>query len=183
MARLSFDFESGKFIAASHYLATRCPDMTKTKLFKLLYFADKDHLCTYGRPIVGGHYVAMKDGPVLSQGYDQVKSDRSPFHKAFSVHGYNITPRYPEVDSDVLSESDIEVLDKTAAEFGRMTAAQLRAKSHEDPAWSECERNAEMNFAGMLRCAEEGLAASVLEDQAIRDLVDDVSLTEEPSRS
>lgn len=179
MPHLSFTFDPEKFIEAAHYLTSKCPDMTKMKLFKLLYFSDKEHLLTYGRPVIGGHYVAMKDGPVPSQAYDAVKNLAHPFHQSLTVQGYAITNRTPEMSSDSLSGSDLEVLDHVAKELGHMTAAQLRAKSHEDPAWSKCARNAEMDFVGMLADAESDFAALILEDQAVRDLVEDVSLLEE----
>jgi len=35
------------------------------KIFKIIYFADRQHLADWGRPITGDTYIAMEAGPVL----------------------------------------------------------------------------------------------------------------------
>ena len=40
--------------------------MDKLKLIKIIFLADREHLVKYGRPIVGGNYVAMDLGLVSS---------------------------------------------------------------------------------------------------------------------
>jgi uncharacterized phage-associated protein len=182
MPRLSFSFKLEKFVEASFHLAQRCPDMTKMKLFKLLYFADKYHLSEFGRPIFGGHYVALKDGPVPSEAYDVVKGISNPFHDVFTVSGHKITVN-PSANpgAESLSESDIEALDKISDEIGILTAAQLRSKSHADPAWSRRDRNDDMDFADMIPGVVPEFRDLIFDDQSIRDLVDDVSLIDEPS--
>ena len=72
---LSFDFDAEKFVHTACYLVARCPDVTKMKLFKLLYFADKRHLLTCGRPIIGDRYLKMDYGPVPSRAYNLIKHD------------------------------------------------------------------------------------------------------------
>ena len=182
MSRLTFSFDAEKFVEAAHYLCTRCSEVTKMKLFKLLYFADKQHLSLYGRPVIGGHYVAMKDGPVPSEAYDLVKSQAGMFHEVLCVNGYAIELR-PNVNpgTDSLSESDLEVLEKASTELGHLTAAQLRGKSHNDPAWSTRSRNADMDYLDMVGNRDPQFMELLLDDQSIRDLVDDVILVDEPT--
>lgn len=182
MSRLSFNFDAEKFVEAAYFLCVRCPEMTKMKLFKLLYFSDKEHLLLYGRPVFGGHYLAMKDGPVPSQAYDLVKAKVGMFHDALSVKGYDIAVRAGyDPGTESLSLSDIEVLQKISDEKGRMTAAQLRSVSHNDPAWSSRSRNADMDFMDMIPNSEPEFLELILEDQLVRDLVDDVILVDEPT--
>ena len=57
--RIAFEFDVEKFVNASVYLVERCPEVTKMKLAKLLYFADKEHLLAYGRTITGDRYIKM----------------------------------------------------------------------------------------------------------------------------
>src|SRR5712672_1956972 len=45
-------------------------DLTKLKAAKLFYFADKEHLLRYGRPIIGDVYFALNLGPVPSHADD-----------------------------------------------------------------------------------------------------------------
>ena len=40
--------------------------INRMKALKLIYFADRLHLRTYGRPIIGDDYWAMQFGPVPS---------------------------------------------------------------------------------------------------------------------
>jgi Protein of unknown function (DUF4065) len=49
----------------SYFLASKhLPQLTKWRICKLLFLADKLHLLRYGRPITGDAYYAMKLGPV-----------------------------------------------------------------------------------------------------------------------
>lgn len=61
--RLNFNFEVDKFVHAAAFLTESCPGVTKMKLAKLLYFADKKHLVEYGRPVTGDRYTKMELGP------------------------------------------------------------------------------------------------------------------------
>ncbi|MBA3976229.1 MAG: hypothetical protein C0504_18635 [Candidatus Solibacter sp.] len=175
---LWFDYDETKFAQAAVYLTTRCREMTKMKLFKLLYFADKQHLCEYGRPIVGGHYVAMEHGPVHSQGYDAVKDLTRPVHEALAVRGSVIAVR-SHLGVDALSETDVEVLDDVIARLGGCTAKELRDLSHEEKPWASRERNAEMLFEEMMVGADPSIVELVHSDQEIRDLANALSLSEE----
>jgi uncharacterized phage-associated protein len=47
--------------------------MSRLRLLKLLYIADRECLAETGRPITGDTVVAMKNGPVLSRTYDLIK--------------------------------------------------------------------------------------------------------------
>lgn len=58
------------------------------ELFKILYFADQEHIKIYGRPITGDKYIAMKYGPVPSFLYDILKDiNQSAYHTLFEVSG------------------------------------------------------------------------------------------------
>jgi uncharacterized phage-associated protein len=46
--------------------------MTRLRLIKLLYIADRESLQETGRPITGDRAVAMKNGPVLSRTHDLI---------------------------------------------------------------------------------------------------------------
>lgn len=130
------------------YVAERLVRKDFHKIFKILYFADREHLSEYGRPITGDTYIAMPDGPVPSTIYDIFKIVRGDannffvsnlsceldFKDLFSVRERSILEPLRPADSSVLSESDIEVLDAMLAEYGSMTWGEIREKSH-DLAW------------------------------------------------
>src|SRR5215216_2210354 len=86
-------------------------------VLKLLFFADKEHLNAYGRPIVGDRYNALPYGPVAQTTYDILKRDPLALESLgvedasdlpFEVRrGYRVYPKRAP-DSRKLSESDLE---------------------------------------------------------------------------
>ena len=126
-----------KAIEVVVYLANRVHDPTKMKIFKLLYFADKLHMSRYGRFITGDFYVAMEHGPVPSRTYSITQEvERGREINAFRVPDNRQIVPLRQADLYELSQTDIECLDETLASLGRLTASQLRDRSHSQ-AWSK----------------------------------------------
>ena len=147
---IRFRFRPEKFVASVAYLAQGCPGLTKMKLCKLLYFADKQHLVRFGRPIVGDHYYKLPHGPIPTQGLDLVRGrgrpgDRALLEKYVSVIGMTVHPKLSP-DKKVLSKSDLGVLDEVCRTYGRMSASQLRHLSHRERAWIEAIGNGPMDY-------------------------------------
>jgi hypothetical protein len=67
---LRFPFDAEKFPHALSYLLTKAGPSTRLRIMKLVYLADRIHLVRHGRPIVGGRYVALGQGPVASLALD-----------------------------------------------------------------------------------------------------------------
>jgi uncharacterized phage-associated protein len=143
---VSFEFDIDKAIAATVYIGSHRPvELTQAKLFKLLYFADKDHLVRYARPITGDWYAAMKDGPVPSHLYNAFKGIDAGKTKDARLLARNVSldrnHQFPwiEIKSDwdrsQLSTSDIHCLDRVIEAYGRMTFSQVRAIAHDTAAW------------------------------------------------
>ncbi len=128
---IEFNFNKQKAIEAILYLANKRPSIDKMSLYKFLFFADVEHLNRYGRPIYGGHYVAMPFGPVPSQVKDILEKENLP---EFDIVDYMITAnRQP--NTEFLSQSDMEVLDQIYGKLGNFSASALSKLSHEHPAW------------------------------------------------
>jgi uncharacterized phage-associated protein len=142
----TFDFE--KASAALLYLASRnLPAFDKGKACKLLYLADKLHLVRYGRPITGDRYWALEHGPVPSAVLNLINDVEK---KQLSGQGVQALAEALELDRtfenprfrarqkpnmDLLSKSDVDVLDRVADSFGSKTFAELRALTHETVAY------------------------------------------------
>ena len=147
---VSFTPNPEKFASAVAYLACRKQGVTKKELCKLLYFADRDHLLEYGRPITGDQYYALEQGPIPTQGLDALNGRGRPewvdaVRKYGQLQGWTFKlEREPNLK--VLSESDMEVLNRTLNSYGHLAAWQLEELSHQEPAWIKAEQNGPMDF-------------------------------------
>lgn len=142
----TFDRQSA--IETILYLASHSKKPTFHRISKLLYFADRDHLSRYGRLICGDHYVAMKHGPVPSGVYDILKyiqgtgTNAFPEAKdAFTIHDIYRVVALRQPDLEWLSDSDIECLDRSIAEYGEKSFDELTDISHATVAWQEADLN------------------------------------------
>jgi uncharacterized phage-associated protein len=142
-----------KSIEATLYILNRLETCDIHKLFKILYFSDRNHLCDYGRPVTGDYYVAMKNGPVPSFIYDVVKfvrGDKNYLSIDRNVKGdFDVLDgRYigakRDANTDHLSGSDIECLDKAIKEYKDFGFQQLTKISHDD-AWEKADYNGEIS--------------------------------------
>lgn len=160
---IRFDFDGDKGVAAALYVCSRLMakkhQPTFHKIFKISYFADQKHMATYGRPITGDHYVAMKYGPVPSNLYDIFKSVNGDggffasdyFTALFKVKGFNVSPLV-DPDLDELSVSEIECLDSSIEENEAKDFDELTDLSH-DLAYENAGQNCDISFRDIARVA------------------------------
>jgi hypothetical protein len=66
----AIEFNESKTLNAVLYIVNKIERKDFHKIFKILYFADRNHFADYGRPISGDNYIKMEDGPVPSNLYD-----------------------------------------------------------------------------------------------------------------
>lgn len=160
-----FVFDKDVAMQAVLYVANKLTDDTKRnmhKIFKILYFADREHLSRYGRSITGDVYIAITNGPVPSAIYDMFKTVRGDgktadynkedlkknFHFTNKT-GYMIKPD-KQADLDYLSESDLECLDFALSMCEDKDFKELSRQSH-DLAWKKTERNREISIRDILQ--------------------------------
>jgi uncharacterized phage-associated protein len=154
MADFGFEFNLDKLIHAIALFANQgIRDLTKLKVAKLLYFADKQHLLEYGQPIIGDVYWCMEFGPVPSFAMNEMSeaiqsseiessaiSDSSRMHEVLKVRK-PLFGRYPcfeakrPFDPAVFIGSEIKVLHDVSARYGSETARQLVDLTHKEPTW------------------------------------------------
>lgn len=117
------------------------------KLFKILYFAQRQHLVDYGRTIIDDTFQARQYGPVSSfirKGL-KLKELSQELSDDFIMFGDGIVvTQQPKcqiisstvtADLDELSISEIKCLDKYIGEFRDMRSEEISSMSHEDAAW------------------------------------------------
>ncbi|MGB7282877.1 MAG: Panacea domain-containing protein [Candidatus Acidiferrum sp.] len=124
-------------------------DLTKLKAAKLLYFADKEHLLRFGRPILGDVYFCLPYGPVPSVALNEMgdaiekteveDTDRNLFRQYLEVktlwNPYPVFKAKQKYDPDVFSESELEVLGNVVRDYGNHSARQLVELTHNEPTW------------------------------------------------
>lgn len=149
MSNIRFRFDREKLVAVLTLFASRMTDVDVLKASKLLYYADKRHLLRYGRPITGDDYFGMDHGPVPEKSYDIIKAALTKgavvppdLAKYLGVDASTKYPRFvakSEPDMDVLSETDVEVLEEVIREYGGFTPWKLRDLTHEEPEVKESD--------------------------------------------
>ena len=60
------------------------------RLIKLLYIADRASIGQAGHPIVGGNYVSMDHGPVISEVLNLVKGSDAIWSSVFRKRDYDV---------------------------------------------------------------------------------------------
>jgi uncharacterized phage-associated protein len=160
MPKLEFSFNVTKFVQALVFFSKNgVSDLTKLKAAKLFYFADKEHLLKYGRPIIGDAYFALNLGPVPSHAddfFDEAQAahqagpstpDQEEFLQYLDVVA-DYWPRYVangEENFRVFSRSDLEVLADVAKKYGKLHWKRLVQLSHEEPAYKLADKDRSPN--------------------------------------
>lgn len=126
-------------------------------LFKVMYFAQEEHLALYGVPIMYDTFVARKHGPVplltykvlrLAEGkVEDTTGDLKEFASDLNLResdGHQVVSlaRDVKADMDELSRSNIRILDKWIAHCKEIESFDLSELSH-DKAWLKAKRQAE----------------------------------------
>ena len=121
---------------AAYFVSQAGGAIEKLALAKLQYLTERAFLARYGRPLVYDELFSLPHGPICSSslnGIDGKLADdawrRVKAHGRDRVHGKKVARE----ELDEVSDAAFEVLERVWGRFGRMSASQLRAFTH-DPA-------------------------------------------------
>ena len=174
-----FPIDKSKLKAVLLFVVNQLEEADLHKVFKILYFADEEHLARFGESITGDEYIAMKFGPVPSFTYDIFKAVRSDgyfyeelkdFYAAFEIKDTQIkTNQVPDLDE--LSSSTINCLIKSILENQDLSFNKLTQKSH-DLAWEKADTNNCINIFSMAEAggANEIMLQYIAEQKEIQNL-------------
>jgi uncharacterized phage-associated protein len=115
--------------------------LSKTKLFKLLYFTDVTHIQTVGEPITGVEYRRFPFGPVPTQGdlaLKELQLHRLISQKRISLANGHFMREFTALrgpDMAIFTAQEIETIYYVIQEYGKDTASVLSWKSHQEYAW------------------------------------------------
>jgi hypothetical protein len=165
---MDFTIDKVKAVEALVYVAAKLGQVSRFNAAKILYFADREHLRTYGRPVTGDFYVAMDNGPVPSFVYDVLKQAVRPADRLLVAGALEPVEEshFPKIralrepNMEVFSVSDVECLDYGIRHVGNRSFGSVSDETHGHFAWKNAPDNGKMAFADML----EGVPPEVIED-------------------
>lgn len=159
---MNVQFDKTKTLNALLFVANRVQRKDFHKIFKIIYFADRQHLADWGRPITGDTYIAMEAGPVPSRLYDMLKivrgdsylPDTEGLGRYFQVDSWMYVNPIKDADLDQLSPNEQEVLSEAIAKYAGLSYDEIKEKSH-DVAWRSTARDFAIEWDDIAR--EAGL--------------------------
>ena len=165
---MKIEFDKSKALNSLLYVANRLQRKDFHKIFKILYFADRQHLADWGRPITGDTYIAMDAGPVPSRIYDMLKivrgdsylSDIEGLGNFFAIENWMYVRPLRDANPDQLSKSEKESLNDSIARYGSLSYDEIKEKSH-DIAWRSTAKDFSIQWDDIAR--EAGLDAEDVE--------------------
>ncbi len=165
---MNVQFDKVKTLNALLYVANRVQRKDFHKIFKVIYFADRQHLADWGRPITGDTYIAMDAGPVPSRLYDILKivrgdsylPDNEGLGQYFQVENWMYVRPLVDADLNKLSANEQEALSDAIEKYASLSYDEIKEKSH-DVAWRSTARDFAINWDNIAR--EAGLDGEELE--------------------
>lgn len=104
--------------------------ISNLKLQKLVYYAQGFHLALFDKPLFPEPIEAWTHGPVVPDLYH-----------AYKDHGSGSIPSPEEIDFDLYTEEEQELLDEVYAVYGQFSAWKLRNMTHKEDPWQSCAPN------------------------------------------
>lgn len=127
-----------EFIEKILYILTKTGGIDYYRLFKVLYFAEREYLTTVCRKLVADDFCALPHGPVPTRLFDAIKGGHyDDFSKAVGEvvsfagedAGNVLVPnRAPKLS--MISKLEIDVIDRTIDKYASLSFAELRRLSH-----------------------------------------------------
>lgn len=115
------------------YLSKNIPQLSKTKLLKLLYILDEISIKKSGIPILNLTYKVWKFGPVSEELFIDLSSEMSILNKYIQKNnseGVNIINPIIEFSDNEFSDFDMELLDYVIENYGNKSVNELINYTH-----------------------------------------------------
>ncbi|MFC0342626.1 Panacea domain-containing protein [Epilithonimonas hispanica] len=115
------------------YLSEMIPQLSKTKLLKLLYILDEISIKKTGIPFLNLKYKVWKFGPVSEELFIDLSSEPKlleDYIQKSSEDGINFVIPKVDFNDDEFSDNDIELMNNVIKNFGNKTAKELISYTH-----------------------------------------------------
>ncbi len=146
--------------------------MSYLKLIKLLYFADREALLRWGRPVTTDQYVSMDYGPVVSKIDNLITEEpykQTVWYSLISKpENYEVALLQDPPPSEELSVAEEELIDEIFGKLGAKSRWQLVDLAHTLPEWKDPDGSAiPIHYDDILRAAKKP-------DEEIREIVQEL---------
>ena len=114
--------------------------ISRLRLLKLLYIAERDAVKDRGHPIIGGPLVAMNNGPLHSAVYDLIKGNHPDEHlwsRFITTDGPRELLLTDEPPVELLSEYEITLLSETTERHDDLDDFDLVEATHGFGEWQK----------------------------------------------
>lgn len=161
---IRYNFNEEKTINVVLYIAEKLKRRDFHKIFKILYFSDREFLNQYGVTITGDMYIAMDAGPVPTKTYDMFKivrgdsymQDTKNLGRYFAVSNWMFILPLQKANLDNIASAEKDIVDAMISRYGDMSYDEIKEKSH-DVAWRSTARDYPIAFESM--ALESGMDA------------------------
>lgn len=150
-----------KLVTILDYLAFKLNSIDKLKAVKLLYYIDKIHFIEYGRFVTNDTYLKLPYGPVPTRILDILNDNENNMFEDEKKY----LDKYIEIDShknrnikskkmpdlSELSKSEIKIIDRVLAEYGKYSGKQLIDIAHKEYAWKKAGSHEPLSVKDMIK--------------------------------
>lgn len=140
--RIRFRFDEAKATQVAMLLLQRSGNrMSHLALMKLLYIIDREALCRWERPVIGGRYCSMQFGTVISQVLTKMRSvdgidEPTIWTRHLEKVGNEMRLVLPEHVAD-LSPAETSLVEEVFDKFGRIDKFDLCNLTHSFGEWED----------------------------------------------
>lgn len=137
MAKLLITHNREKLFHLITFFVKNTHNCGKTKLFKLLYYADFRHVKETGKSITGLKYFAWDNGPVPKELFYEMKKPREDFKKFFGIFQlpndeYTILKiiSKEKFNEEIFTKREMKIIEELAEIFGPVPANMMVKCTH-----------------------------------------------------
>lgn len=133
------DSDINKLGNAIVYIAEHVPDLSKTKLLKLLYLMEEYSVRRFHTPFLGVPYEVWQAGPVIKDVFIDLSEQPvllDGFISRIVKDGKTFIVAATQFNDDEFSDNDMLVMDDILRKYAQLTAKELVRLTHkEDSLW------------------------------------------------
>ncbi|AUJ31635.1 MAG: type II toxin-antitoxin system antitoxin SocA domain-containing protein [Liquorilactobacillus nagelii] len=135
-------FDLKKFTNMVIYFVKKVPEITKTKLNKMMFYTDFKYFKENVISISGVPYARLQYGPVPDNYnllYGSIENSKLIREKQINANGHERSVYVTEEDfnKELFNEKELNTMSKIVEICGNYTASELSNKSHKEDAWKK----------------------------------------------